>query len=143
MTRTRLCAVLSTLLLVTLVGCGDRVAPTQPPPSVTITGHWTGTISSPQSATTTQAICRSDPVSAEVSQDGSSVSASLLTSCAGLLDFTGRIDGTSLTGTLASRSSQGLGGGVSGFVSSSAIQMTVGHSTKEGFVPVLIIELVR
>ena len=143
MARIRLLTLLSAFSAVGLIGCGDKAAPTEPSPAISLAGHWSGTVTSLQGSTGTEGACVHEPVAADVAQEGASVTGLIATSCAGSLEFSGSVEGDTLTGTLIGRTSAFLGGRVSAAVSSSRIQMTVGHSKKDGFVPVLSIDLVR
>jgi hypothetical protein len=139
----RLFTLLSTLALSVLVACGDRAAPTQPTAAVSLAGHWSGTVTSMQRVTGPEAVCVSESIAADVTQDGASVGGRILTSCIGSLDLTGTVEGDTLAGVLTGSSSGFTGGRVSAAVSASRIQMTVGRSTKGEFVPILSIDLVR
>ena len=132
-----------TLTILGFVACGDRGSPTQPPPVVPLAGHWSGTVTSLKDSGGTESVCVSEPVSADVTQDGTSVGGRIVTSCVGALDLSGTLDGNALTGFLSGSSSGFTGGRVSAAVTSSRIQMTVGHSVRGEFVPVLLIELLR
>ncbi len=134
---------LSALSVWNLVGCGEKAAPTQPAPAVSLAGHWTGTVTSLRGSEGTEAACLAEAIAADISQDGASVTGLILTSCVGSLDLSGTVEGNLLTGSLVGRTSAFAGGRVTAAVSSSRIAMTVGHSTKEGFVAVLSIDLVR
>lgn len=142
MKPTRLFTFLSALTLPGILACADGRAPTEPA-AVSLAGHWSGTVTSLQGSTGTEAVCLSEVIAADVTQDGASVRGSLLASCIGSLDLTGTVEGDALTGALAGHSSGFSGGRVTAAVSSSAIHMTVGRSTKQEFTPVLSIELLR
>ena len=145
MKRTRFFTPFSTLIIVGGVACGDRGAPTQPTVVVSLAGHWSGTVTSLQDSRSrgTEAVCVSESIAADVTQDGANVSGRILTSCVGSLDLTGTVEGDTLTGFLLGSSKAFTGGRVTAAVSSSRIQMTVGRSTKAEFIPVLSIELLR
>ncbi|SRR6266540_3661902 len=144
MKRIRFLILFSTLTLSGLGACNDR-GPTQPAAIVSLAGHWSGTVTSLQDSRSrgTEAVCVSESIAADVTQDGASVSGRILTSCVGSLDLTGTVDGDALTGFLSGSSKAFTGGRVTAAVSSSRIQMTVGRSTKAEFIPVLSIELLR
>ena len=135
--------VFSTLTILGFVACGDRSGPTQPADPISLAGHWSGTVTSLKDSKGTEAVCASEAISADVAQDGASVSGRILTSCIGSLDLTGTVEGDALTGFLLGSSSGFTGGRVSAAVTSSRIQMTVGRSTKTEFVAILSIELLR
>jgi hypothetical protein len=143
MKQIRFFALFSTLTILGFVACGDRGSPTQPVTAVSLAGHWSGTVTSLKDSTGTEAVCLSESISADVTQDGASVGGRILTSCIGSLDLTGTVEGDTLAGVLTGRSSGFTGGRVSAAISSSRIQMTVGRSTKVEFVPILSIELLR
>jgi hypothetical protein len=143
MKPTRLSGLLSALTIFGFVACSDRGAPTQPTVPLALAGHWSGTVTSQEGSGGPVALCASESIGADVTQDGASVNGRLAASCLGTLDLTSKIDGDVLTGTLSGRSSAFTGGRVTAAVSSSRIQMTVGRSGKGGFIPVLSIELFR
>jgi hypothetical protein len=143
MKRKRFLRLFSTLTILGFVACGDRSAPTQPTTAVSLAGHWSGTVTSLKDSTSTQSVCLSESISADVTQAGASVSGRIVTSCIGSLELTGTVEGDALTGVLLGSSSGFTGGRVSAAVSSSRIQMTVGRSTKVEFVPILSIDLLR
>jgi hypothetical protein len=143
MKSTQVLTLLALLTLSGIVACGDRAAPTQPATAVSLAGHWSGTVTSLKDSTGTESVCISESISADVAQDGASVTGRLVTSCIGSLDLTGTVEGDALTGVLLGSSSGFTGGRVSAAVTSSRIQMTVGRSTKAEFVPILFIELLR
>jgi hypothetical protein len=144
MKRIRFLILFSTLTLSGLGACSDR-GPTQPAAIVSLAGHWSGTVTSLQDSRSrgTEAVCVSESIAADVTQDGANVSGRILTSCVGSLDLTGTVEGDTLTGFLLGSSKAFTGGRVTAAVSSSRIQMTVGRSTKAEFIPVLSIELLR
>ncbi len=142
MKRIRFLVLFSPLALSGFIGCNDR-GPTQPAASVSLAGHWSGTVTSLKDSTSTESVCHSESISADITQAAASVSGRIETSCIGSLDLTGTVEGDALTGVLLGSSSAFTGGRVSAAVTSSRIQMTVGHSTKQDFIPVLSIELLR
>lgn len=143
MARIRFLTLLSAFSVSGLIGCGDKAAPTQPAPAISLNGHWSGTVTSLQGSAGTEAACVYEPIAADVTQEGASVAGLIVTSCVGSLELSGSVEGDTLTGALIGHTSAFRGGRVSAAVSSSRIQMTVGHSTKDVFVPVLSIDLVR
>ena len=144
MKRIRFLILFPTLALSGFIACSDR-GPTQPAATVSLAGHWSGTVTSLQDSSSrgTGAVCVSESISADVTQAGASVSGRIVTSCIGSLDMTGTVEGDTLTGVLIGSSSGFTGGRISAAVTSSRIQMTVGRSTKQDFIPVLSIELLR
>jgi hypothetical protein len=138
----RVLTLLSVLTILGAVACGDRNGPTQSTATVSLAGHWSGTVTSLEESAGRETLCASESISADVAQTGASVSGRIVTSCIGALDLTGTVDGDTLAGFLTGSGAFG-GGRVSAAVSPSRILMTVGHSTRGDFVPVLSIELLR
>jgi hypothetical protein len=113
-----LCAV-AVIGMLGYTGCRDGDGPTDPAGrGLNLSGAWTGTMAHFDSAA-----CAREGISVVLSQEGGAVRGSFQTSCQGMLDIRGELNGDSVSGTL-SRSDGSSIGEVSGTASPTSIHIS-------------------
>ena len=116
--RWLLCAV-AVIGMLGYAGCRDGDGPTDPAGGgLNLSGAWTGTMAHFDSAA-----CAREGISVVLSQEGGAVRGSFHTSCQGMLDLRGELNGGSVSGTLG-RSDGSSIGEISGTASRTSIRIT-------------------
>jgi len=98
-------------------GCREGDGPTEPG-GLNVTGSWTGAMTSYSPA------CARESVSVSLSQGGGAVTGSFQTSCQGMLDLRGELNGDSVSGTLYRAADGSSIGEMSGTASRTSIRIT-------------------
>ena len=100
-------------------GCTDGDSPTEPNGGLNLNGAWTGRMTHYDSPA-----CASEGISVALSQEGGALRASFQTSCQGMLDLRGELNGDSVSGTLYRAADGSSIGEMSGTASRTSIRIT-------------------
>jgi hypothetical protein len=126
-TRRFLCS-MALLGMIGYGGCTDGNAPTEPGGRLDLSGAWAGSITHYGAP-----VCAQEGITVTLSQDRATLIGTFQTSCRGLLELRGSLDGDSLTGTLYLASNGSSIGRMSGTASRTNVRLTTwGPQTREG-----------
>jgi hypothetical protein len=117
-TRWLLCSI-ALLGIVGYGGCTDEGAPTEPNGRLNLSGAWTGSITHYDAPA-----CAREGIAITLSQNRSTVTGTFQTSCRGLLELRGAMDGDSVSGTLSRAPGGSTIGQMSGTASRTSIRLT-------------------